>query len=108
MHVSPLVLVPRPGFQSLRAPFGAHHPRTVAEAFAPAGPLCAFVLDTWANHSASDRRPRVFDRSAGQRTFERSAAPMGFLLHPEDVLAPSGAPLRKAPSCPSKPRVFGV
>jgi hypothetical protein len=32
-------LVPRPWFQSHRAPFEAHHPRTVAGAFAPALPL---------------------------------------------------------------------
>jgi hypothetical protein len=31
---------------------------------------------------------------------------MGFLLHPEDVLAPSDALLRQAPACPPKPEVL--
>jgi len=38
-HLSPPALVPRPWFQSLRTPFGAHHLRSVAGAFAPARPL---------------------------------------------------------------------
>jgi hypothetical protein len=38
-RLSPFALVPRPWFQSLRTPFGAHHSRAVAEAFAPACPL---------------------------------------------------------------------
>jgi len=38
-HLSSCALVPRPWFQSRQAPFEAHHPRAVAGAFAPAGPL---------------------------------------------------------------------
>ena len=60
----------------------------------------------WANHDASNRRPRVFHRPANLRIYERSTASMGFLLLPEDALAPPGAPLRPAPACPSKPEVF--
>jgi len=72
-------------------------------------PLCpsrAFVLGVWANHDASNRRPRVFHHPADQRIYVRSTAPMRFLLHPEDVLAPSSALLRTAPACLSKPEVF--
>jgi hypothetical protein len=38
-HLSPPDLVPRTWFQSLRAPYGAHHSRADTRAFAPAGPL---------------------------------------------------------------------
>jgi hypothetical protein len=38
-HLSPSALVPRPWFQSPQAPFGAHDPRAVTGAFAPALPL---------------------------------------------------------------------
>jgi hypothetical protein len=38
-RLSPPDLVPRTWFQSLRAPYGAHHPRAVTRAFAPADPL---------------------------------------------------------------------
>jgi len=38
-RLSPSALVPRPWFQSHRAPFEAHHLRFVAGAFAPARPL---------------------------------------------------------------------
>jgi len=37
-HLSPSVLVPRPWFQDLGVPSGAHVSRTVTEAFAPAFP----------------------------------------------------------------------
>jgi hypothetical protein len=59
-----------------------------------------------ANRDASNRRPRVFDRLGNQRIYERPAAPLGFLLHPEDALAPPGALLRQAPACPSEPKVL--
>jgi len=49
-------LVPRTWFQSLAAPYGAHHSRTVAGAFAPAHPPARFVLGVWA--SAFTRKPR--------------------------------------------------
>jgi len=50
--------------------------------------------------------PGSFNRSGNQRIYERPAAPLGFLLHLEDVLAPSDALLRGAPACPSEPEVF--
>jgi hypothetical protein len=99
-------LVPRPWFQSLGAPSGAHHLRAVAAAFAAAIPSRARALGVWANHDASDRHLRVFHQPASQRIYWRSAAPMGFLLHPEDALAPPGALLRQAPACPPEPDVF--
>ena len=72
----------------------------------PLVPSRASVLGIWANHDASDRRPRVFDQPGNRRIYERPAAPMGFLLRPEDALAPPGALLRWAPACPPESRVF--
>lgn len=59
-----------------------------------------------ASRDASNRRPRVFDRLGNQRIYERPAAPLGFMLHPEDALAPPDALLRQAPACLSEPKVL--
>jgi hypothetical protein len=73
----------------------------------PLVPSRAFVLGAAANRDDSDRRPRVFHQPGNRRIYWRPAAPLGFLRHSEDVLAPSGARLRWAPACPSELEVEG-